>query len=1208
MDIQEALEFADRLVFHKTGEHLSDLQRELLKSSWSWEHQSYEQIATGCGYSGNYLRKHVGPSLWKLLSAILQEKVSKTNARAAFERRLQQAAADSATVPRMTLNAATPLLRRPHVDWGEATALDGFYGRESELQTLMRWVVADRCRLVGVFGVGGIGKTSLSVKLAQQIAAIESDACTEVPCFDYVIWRSLRSAPPLSDLLLDLLQTISAEPHSPLPSTPSAQIAQFLYRLQQQRCLLVLDNGETLLQGGQVAGHYRPGYETYADLFRQIGEGMHQSCVLLTSREKLKELAWIEGDTLPVRSLALRGLGIVEGQAILRQKHLAGDTTLASVSLVQRYGGNPLGLKIVAATIQDVFAGNIAAFLRQQVAIFDGVSDLLDQHYDRLSPLEQQVLFWLAIACEPIALDELQADLFPTVSQRQILEAIKSLRLRSLLEKSDALFTLQPVVTEYLLDRLIDSVFHDLTSTPPLSTTSSLFHTHALIKAQGKDYIRETQKRLILMPLAERLQQRWRSWEAIGQRLLPLLEFWRSSPSLEIGYGAGNLFNLLHHLGADLRDTDFSQMPVWQAHLEGVNLQGTNFTGADLSKSVLAETLSKTLCVCFSPNGQGFATAASNGDVCLWQAADAEKRLVCQGHTGWVHAVAFSPDSSLVISGSEDATIRIWDTQTGQCLRSLSLGIWVWSVAISPDGHALASGSNDGLVCLWDLATGALLQTLTGHEGWVRSVAFSPDGQWLMSSSHDQTIRIWDRATGQCLKILRGHTDCIQAISISPNGQLLASGSNDHTVRLWHLITGQCLRVLQGHTNWVQSVAFSPDSSTLASSSNDPSIRLWDVQSGKCLRVLQGQMRDIWSVAFSPDGSRLVSGSSDEIVQLWDTQSGLCLKTVRGYSNLVRSLAFSPDGKLLANGGDDQTIRIWDVAQKTCLRILEGHHNATWAVAFNPQFDSWLASGSNDHTIRLWDLHQGRCLREFQGHTSWVRAIAFSPDGHTLASGSTDQTVKLWDVLTGECLKTWIGHTNWVRSVAFSPDGQWVASAGDDQTIHLWHVLQQQASHSLTGHQGGIWAIAFHPNGQLLASSSDDHTIRLWHLPSGAKQLRLDGHTNWVRSVAFSPTGDYLASASDDHTIKLWQLSTGQCLHTLVGHQGGVWSLTFSPDGQTIASGGEDETIRFWTVASGLPHTCLKAERIYEGMNISATLGLTEMQKATLRSLGAVDA
>ncbi len=1069
-------------------------------------------------------------------------------------------------------------------DWGEAIDVSVFYGRTSELATLEKWIQVDHCRLVGVLGMGGIGKTALAVKIAQQLQEQ----------FEYVIWRSLRNAPPLETLLGELVPFLSEGQET------QGEIKLLLQCLRSSRTLVILDNVETILLPGDRAGKYRQGYENYGQLFRLIGETAHSSCLILTSREKPAEVAATEGIDLSVHSLQLKGSPEAV-QKLIQVKGLSGSEKHKQ-QLGARYGCNPLALKIVATSIQDLFGGDIAIFLAEDVTVFNSIQRLLKQQFERLSPLEKTIMYWLAINREWTTISELLEDIIPAVSKANLLEALESLIWRSLIEKQAGSYTQQPVVMEYLTERLIEEVTREIAQA---SSPLSLFCTNALIEATAKDYVRESQIRLILEPISAQLRTTFGSSKAIAQQLQKILKLLRDSQTPLSGYGGGNLINLAHHLQIDLTGYDFSGLSIWQADLEKVNLHRVNFAYSDLAKSVFTQTFGSILAVAFSPDGKLLATGDSNGEVRLWQVADAQPLLTFQGHTSWVFSVAWSPDGQTIASGSYDQTVRLWDVNRGQCLKTLSGGNSVLSVAWSPDGQTLASGSYDQTVTLWDAKIGSCLKTLPGHTNWVFSVAWSPDGQTVASGSNDQTVRLWDAKQGKCLKTLEGHSNWVRSVAWSPDGQTLATGSYDQTVKLWDAHSGQCLKTLEGHSNWVLSVAWSPDGQTLASGSYDQTARFWDLRSGQCLKILQGHSNWVRSVAFSPDGQTLVSGSYDQTVKLWDAHSGQCLKTLLGYSNWFLSVAWSPDGQTLASGSQDRTVKLWDVSTGQCLKTLEGHSNTVLSVAWSPDGQT-LASGSQDRTVKLWDVNTGQCLKTLLGHSNWVDSVAWSLDGQTLASGSTDQTIRLWKSNTGQCLKTLREHTNAVRSVAWSPDGQILASGSNDQTIRLWDFSLGQCLLSLEGHSNSVLSVAWSPDGQTLVSSGADQTIKLWDVKTGECLKTFPDPTNQAWSLAWSPDGQTLASGSNDQTVKLWDIHEGKCLKTCTEHTSQVQSVAFSSDGQILASSSSDETIKLWDVYTGECLKTLRSERPYEGMNIMGVTGLTEAQRVTLCALGAI--
>jgi WD40 repeat protein/transcriptional regulator with XRE-family HTH domain len=1077
------------------------------------------------------------------------------------------------------------------VDWGETPDLGRFYGREREQETLERWLVADRCRLVALLGMGGIGKTVLAAKVARQVSSH----------FDYVVWRSLINAPPLTSMLRGWFHVLSQQQLNRWPDHLAEQLELLFDYLRRQRCLLILDNVETIMQQGSRAGQYRPGYEVYGQLIQRFGDGEHQSCLLLTSRERPQGLARLANDHTLIRFHQVAGLAEPAGLTILQGQGLSGPAHVLE-GLVEHYSGHPLALKLIAQTIQELFAGDIEAFLREEAVIFDDIRDVLDQQFARLSALERDIMLWLAVEREAVSPQLLRDNLVKSEAGGIFLEALRSLQRRSLLEQQAAGFTLQNVIMEYTTDRLIDQVYREI-----ISGAISLFQSHALIKAQAKEYVRASQSRLILKPVAERLLA------ALGQagleaRLKAILEALHQAGPRQPGYAGGNVLNLLLHLKIKLRGYDFSGLTIRQAYLGGLHGPDLNFAGANLAGAVFTDTFGPVFSVAFSPNGKVLAAGTAEGQVRLWWVANGQPLLTCEGHLGAGWSVVFSPDGRLLASGSTGGTMCLWDAHTGQSLKTLvGHTSAVWSVAFSPDGHILASGSNDETVRLWDVHTGQSLKTLSGHTRQVRSVAFSPDGRLLASGSFDGTVRLWEVSTGQSLKTLAGHTDPVRSVAFSPDGRFLASGSNDYTVRLWDAHTGQCLKTLAGHTHWVSAVAFRPDGRLLASGSEDQTVRLWDVSTGQCLKTLPGHTSWVSSVVFSPDGHILASGSNDLTVRLWNVPTGQCLKTLLGYTNWLWSVAFSPDGRLLAGGCFDGTVRLWEVHTGRSLETLIGHTNWVLSVAFSPAGHT-LASGSNDHTVRLWEVSTGQSLKTLAGHTNPVWSVVFSPDGHILASGSNDQTVRLWDLRhTGQSLKTLVGHTNPVRSVALSPDGHILASGSNDQTVRLWDVHTGQCLKALLGHTHPVWSIAFSPDGRLLSSGSMDQTVRLWEVSTGQCLKTLSDHTNWVSSVAFSPDGRFLASGSNDQTVRLWDVNTGQSLKTLSGHTNWVWSVAFSPDGRLLASGSADATIKLWDVQTGECLKTLQPERPYERMNITGATGLTQAQKAALKALGAIE-
>ncbi|MGM3306373.1 NB-ARC domain-containing protein [Anabaena sp. WFMT] len=382
------------------------------------------------------------------------------------------------TFIKSTREQETELLKvkSPNIqDWGEAVDVSGFSGRMKELTTASKWILQQRCRLVVLLGMGGIGKTAFSIKLAEEIQ----------DQFEYVIWRSLHLCPSIDVMLNNLVQILSPTLQIDQTATLNTKISQLINCLRKVRCLLVLDNvdsilssndgDETQVQSSVAASkpdlvsqiQYRPGYEGYGELIRRIGDSQHQSCLLLASREKPPEIAVIEGEKLPVRSLKLTGLSKTESLAILKTKGLAELEYTECTVLIDWYAGNPLFLKLVATTIQDLFGGSVCQFLEHGTLVFGEIHRSLEQQFNRLSELEKYIMYWLVLNPDCTSVMTLKTNLISgwpvRLGQRLILETIELLQRRSLLDIEAADLSLSRMWRDYLIERLMEKDFQSWT-------------------------------------------------------------------------------------------------------------------------------------------------------------------------------------------------------------------------------------------------------------------------------------------------------------------------------------------------------------------------------------------------------------------------------------------------------------------------------------------------------------------------------------------------------------------------------------------------------------------------------------------------------------------------------------------------------------------------------------------------------------------------
>jgi WD40 repeat protein len=1209
IDLPDALVIVEQLL---PNGKLTPLQLEVF--SGAWKDLSYNKIARQSGYDLGHVR-NIGGQMWSLLTCSFGEKVTKLNLRGAFRRFLEERDSLPERLRQRQVEVIiegelsdSPQERvRQRIDWGEAIDASVFYGRLTELELLTNSLRIDRCRVVSICGMPGIGKTTLAVKIAQLVAED----------FDRTIWISLRDAPPIAEMLDDTIRRLVPDlsDKKVMGDVPAA-IALLMKSLSQQRYLLIFDNFDAVLTKNINLDEA----ENYLELLKTVSEIKHNSCLLLTTREKPAIIAALAGETLPVRSISLAGLERSAAAQILGDKGLT--SKLPCDRLVKNYAGHPLALKFVAATIQDLFAGDIDSFISEGASSFCELDRFLAPQFYLLTPLAQKLLYWLAIHRTSIELQQLQIGIGSTATRGEIQAALLFLQRRSLIERQPQGFTLHPVVMEFATNLLLDKLCVEI-----VNEDYHLILDYPLMQVTVAEYVRERQIRMILAPLSERLTKQLGSLDLVRQILINLFAQLREGDLHQKGYGVGNCINLCRYLQIDLSGIDLHQASIRQAYLADINLHQVNCREANFQDCRLAQTFGSMTCVAFSPDGQLLATCDANGEIQIWQVADSRRVLTLRGHDHWLWSVAFSPDGRYLVSGGQDRTARLWDVQTGACIYAIAQDISVVNhVAFSPNGAIFVTCGEDSTVKLWDVQTGGYLKTLVGHERRIWSAAFYPDNRRLVTASEDCTLKVWDLETGICEQTLTGHQNWIWKVVISPDGRTIASASYDLTIRLWDVATGDCGRVLTGHQSCVIAADFSPDGRSIATGSDDGTIKLWDLESGKCQQTWAKHTRRVWSVAFHPDGEFLASAGDDYTIRLWRTKTGMCTQLWQGYSNNIMGVAISPAGRfalptsalcahandksgtLLATAHEAQTIELWRLDDENKSRIpfrtLSGHTNRLLGIAFHPD-NIRLASSSCDRTIKLWDTNTGHCINTLHGHQSWVWSIAFSPDGNLLASGSYDHTTKLWDSNTGICLHTFTPDTSGaIQQVKFSPDGRWLASCGYPHTIQLWDPHTGKHWQELIGHHYRVWSMVWLTN-ERLVSGGEDGTICLWDIQTGLRLHSWLGHDCQVFCLDYDPHLDRLYSSDARGNVKIWDLPTMNCIATIDAHDRWLFSFCFSPNRDRLYTSSLDGKIKIWDLATLDCLATLTPPRPYEGLQIGGATGLNDAEFSTLIALGA---
>lgn len=579
----------------------------------------------------------------------------------------------------------------------------------------------------------------------------------------------------------------------------------------------------------------------------------------------------------------------------------------------------------------------------------------------------------------------------------------------------------------------------------------------------------------------------------------------------------------------------------------------------------------------FSPDGRLLVSTSNDKSLKVWETHIWQERFTQSGLSDTPKSCIISPDGAhiLLICGK---TILILDAVTGAEKFRLRHQTYVNATAISPDGRYIYANGRRCTIIIWDASTGMRLAALKGHTGVVTNLAVSPDGRYLVSaSSYEICLKVWEAASGELLHTLDGHQDGVFHCAVSPDGTRIVSASKDKRLKVWEASTGSALYTLRGHTQAVRKCTFSPDGCFIVSMSEDQTLRIWEADTGQERATLRGHADNIEAFTISPDGKSIITASGDRTLKVWDALTGETITTFTGHTMAVHACAVNPRGDRLVSGGSDQSIKIWDMSELRSESTHRGHTNSIAACAISPEGD-FIVSASADGSLKIWDMATGQERATLEGHQGIVSDCAISPDGSRIVSTSYDKTVRVWDVQTATELAILQGHLDEVRCCAISPDQSFFATGGNPRLI-IWDIETLQERPIITDHSGEIEDIAISTGSIFIVSASVDRSLKIWDPITGRRLSTLHGHAGekiggltrggQVRACAISPDLSYMVSAGTDRKIIKWdQPFRGgrvQYAQEALGyHEAAVNDCAISPDGRLIVSASSDKTLKVW--------------------------------------------
>ena len=1122
-----------------------------------------------------------------------------------------------------TTHAAIARSTKTIYHWDEAPKVGLFQGREDAIRTLSDWISipAIAPKLLAICGIGGIGKTCLSLKLAEAVGQN----------FQQVVWLPVKKDQPPEDFLRSLLIILQANASSKialrrsnrsyssvsrqaqnqkeasnsastkdetfgLESSPlkgqhvpvesvARLIQQIVLHLSQQRCLVILDGFERIFKSEgtsassegkraptfhvsrqQQASAYKPGFEAYGDLL----EAIKDSARFRPSEKASKSASTEQSSCLILTSREKpRELLVEVFDRAVKLYTLQGLADVDAIAVIKKFH-----LQGTAADRREFvrrYSGHPMALLLAANTVQDVFSGSIQNFLAQDISVFDDLRSVLKDQFKRLPLVEKEAIYWLAINHKPCsLEELKADIVHKD-HKANLLYTLRSLGRRSLIKVIryqgyggVQYSLHPVVLEYVLDRfVREMFYD--LVKGDLTSF----NSFALLKADAEERLRRLQATRIVTPILDRLKNYCKGAASAEAH---------LNQRLCEFRDQNPARLGYAGGNFVNLlaQLSAGNLSKKDFSRLAIWQA--------YLP---GVRLNESNFSFCQLD------RSVFTEALSDVLAVSFNSPSwrsasqlPLLAAGDANGVVHLWMTQSERGIGSQT------GQPIDPVIDQTIDQRPDQKLGQW-----------LAHSGWVRALSFIPHTNCLVTGGDDNQIKLWrllahpQKATMPA-ELVWSQTaqDWVRAIAVSPDGSILATGGDDK-VMLYRAGDGHEIGAI--HHSAMRTLAFSPNGEWLAGCGDDAVIRLWAIASIEettseiqPVLTLSGHTDLVHALCFSPDSTRLVSGGNDGSIVVWavnygaDWISGEKRHTFEPPGDRISTLAISPDGRFLASGGDEAQLRLWNFETFKPVAGISTDRSRLWSVAFQQQGSRLLlGAGGERQQLMLWQVatddadSQGistaeeglaaetevRSLRTYRGYTRGIRTLAYLGDRRLIGGGDSGD-LWVWDAQTGDRTATLSLHQGRIWSVAVDAQKKRIASASDDYTVRLWDATTGQCLTTLSGHNSWVRAVSFSNHGRYLASAGDDCTVRIWNTVSGICSKVLDRASHWIRTVSFDPANArYVVSGGDARVVTRWDRKENT-YEALAHHEHRICSVAHSPDGRLIASGSDDATVVVWDV------------------------------------------